>query len=127
MNHWGGGWSTKVVNGPYGVSLWKNIRSERDKFSRFVTFQIGTGAQIKFWLDVWCGDKILKDTFPELYRTARDKDADVADLLQFHNGSIYWEVVFMRAIHDWESDSISTFFDQLYSINVREQNEDKIC
>lgn len=48
MNHWGGGWSTKVVNGPYGVSLWKNIRSERDKFSRFVTFQIGTGAQIKF-------------------------------------------------------------------------------
>jgi hypothetical protein len=44
----GGGWSTKVVNGPYGVSLWKNIRSERDKFFRFVTFQIGTGAQIKF-------------------------------------------------------------------------------
>jgi hypothetical protein len=23
----GVGWSTRVVNGPYGVSLWKHIRS----------------------------------------------------------------------------------------------------
>uniref|UniRef100_A0A2N9GKV3 Reverse transcriptase zinc-binding domain-containing protein n=1 Tax=Fagus sylvatica TaxID=28930 RepID=A0A2N9GKV3_FAGSY len=62
----GGGWSTKVVNGPYG------------------------------------------DTFPELYRTARDKDADVADLLQFHNGSIYWESK-MRIRSAWKLAGLRGF------------------
>lgn len=43
----GGGWSTRVVNGPHGVSLWKNIRSGWDNSERFVVFKVGNGAQTK--------------------------------------------------------------------------------
>jgi hypothetical protein len=63
----------------------------------------------------------LKDTFPELYCIAQEKDAYVADHLQLRNGSINWELNFIPAVHDWDLESISTFFDLLYSANVKGQ------
>jgi hypothetical protein len=62
-----------------------------------------------------------------LYCIARDKEAFVAAHLQLRNDSIHWEVNFTRAAHDWELESISTFFDLLYSAKVLGQGEDKIC
>ena len=38
------GWTTKVPIGPYGVSLWKFIRSKWDKFSRMLKFEVGDGS-----------------------------------------------------------------------------------
>jgi hypothetical protein len=38
---------------------------------------------IKFWLDVWCGDVSLKESFLELFLIAREKEALVADHLHF--------------------------------------------
>ena len=31
------------------------------------------------------------------------------------NGSIHWNVMFIRLVHDWELDEVSRFFKLLYS------------
>ena len=122
-----GGWSSKVIHSPHGISLWKNIRSGWNKFERYICFRVGNGARTRFWYDTWCGDSPFKTIFSDLYGIARDKDAFVAAHMQHRNDSIHWEVNFTHATHDWELESISTFFDLLYSAKVLGQGEDKIC
>jgi hypothetical protein len=62
-----GSWCTKVVEGPYGVGLWKHIQKGWGVFLRFISFGVGDGSHIRFWYDTWCGDRSLKEAFPELF------------------------------------------------------------
>uniref|UniRef100_A0A2N9FN40 Reverse transcriptase zinc-binding domain-containing protein n=1 Tax=Fagus sylvatica TaxID=28930 RepID=A0A2N9FN40_FAGSY len=70
-----GGWTTREVSGPHGVSLWKTIRKEWGNFVKHVNFEVGDGTKVKFWLDIWCGSCSLKEGYPDLFRIARDKEA----------------------------------------------------
>ena len=36
---------------------------------------VGNGMDTKFWLDLWCGDRVLADQFPRLYAMVEDRDA----------------------------------------------------
>jgi hypothetical protein len=78
---------------------------------------VGYGARTHFWHDTWCGDSPF--IFPDLFCIARDKEASVAAHMQLRNDSLHWEIKFNRAAHDWELESISTFFELLYSAKVR--------
>ena len=51
---------------------------------------------VNFWLDVWCGNEPLKDTFPNLYNIAQNKQAKVADYLSWHNDEKVWSVIFFE-------------------------------
>uniref|UniRef100_A0A2N9I0Y1 Protein kinase domain-containing protein n=1 Tax=Fagus sylvatica TaxID=28930 RepID=A0A2N9I0Y1_FAGSY len=57
--------------------------------------------------------------FPDLFCIARDKEASVAAHMQLRNDSLHWEIKFNHAAHDWELESISTFFELLYSAKAR--------
>jgi hypothetical protein len=39
-----GGWASKVPTRPYGVGLWKFIRTGWDSFSRLLKFEVGVGS-----------------------------------------------------------------------------------
>jgi hypothetical protein len=65
--------------------------------------------------------------FPKLYSIARDKEAYVADHMQQYHGTFQWQVNFVRAAHDWELESFSTFFELIYSAKVSGQGEDRLC
>jgi hypothetical protein len=52
-NMWGG-WCTGVVRGSYGVSLWKSIQKEWDRFLPFISYLVGDGENVKFWHNPWC-------------------------------------------------------------------------
>ncbi len=41
------------VRGGYGVSLWKYVRSGWVCFSGCVTYSVGSGVAVRFWLDWW--------------------------------------------------------------------------
>jgi hypothetical protein len=97
-----GGWCSEVVRGPYVVSLSKNIRRGWDSFCPFLSFTVGDGSMVWFWHDLWCGDVPLKVVYPELYVISGDRDAAVAELMSFRNGSIHWDLNFIRNIQDWE-------------------------
>jgi hypothetical protein len=122
-----GGWVSKVPSGPHGVGLWKSIRSRWATFSKFVVFKVGDGSLIRFWDDVWCAEEPLKMAYPELYRIACVKDAPVADFVQVRDNAVHWEVTFTRLAQDWELESISSFFDLLYSANIISSEKDKMC
>ena len=70
-----GDWCTKQVEMPFGVGVWKHIRRWWQLFSKFISFEVGDGTQIRFWHDIWCGDQPLKEYFPELFCIARNKEA----------------------------------------------------
>ena len=81
-NDWGG-WCTKEVSNPYGVSLWRTIRQGWLVFSKSIQFEVGVGDRIKFWHHVWCGSSILREAFLELYNISCSKESSIADVMHF--------------------------------------------
>ena len=43
-----GGWCSSSFSGPYGVSLWKNIRTGWPSLSRFILYEIGVDQKCSF-------------------------------------------------------------------------------
>jgi hypothetical protein len=121
-----GGWCSLAPSGPHGVGLWKNIRKGWSLFCRYTRCELGDGSKIRFWDDTWCGESPLKVAFPALFVIAREKNAFVADHLDYSSGSLQWDVSFIRAAHDWELDTMASFFTLLYSIRGRRAGVDKL-
>ena len=72
---------------------------------------MGESACIKFWHDIWYGYQSLKETLPELFRIACYWEASMADHLQYRNGTIHWDLNFIRTMQDLELKSLSSFID----------------
>ena len=51
-------------------------------------------------------DNPLSTCFLDLFRINNDKEAYVVNLMQFPNGVLFWDLEFLREIHDRESDSV---------------------
>jgi hypothetical protein len=75
---------------------------------------------------VWCEELPLKVAFLALFVVACEKNAFVADHMDFSSGSLQWDVSFIRAAHDWELDTMTSFFTLLYSFRERRVGEDKL-
>jgi hypothetical protein len=122
-----GGWTSGSIPGPYGVGLWKNIKKDWIHFSRFLSYEVGDGTQVKFWTDIWCGMDTLKEAYPELYCFTRYKEAVVVDHIHYQNDSVTWLLNFIHPAQDWELESISSFINLLYKSGVKCSGLDKVC
>ena len=71
-NSWGE-WSNEPL-GSKRVGLWKNIWRGWRMFSSHTRFEVGGGSEIRFWHDLWCGDKAFKEAFSDLYSIGCVKD-----------------------------------------------------
>ena len=96
-----------VINEPLGVSLWKHIRSEWKKNSRFITFIVGNGIGICFWRDSWCWGMILNDAFLDLFRIAWAKEASLAHCMCWNIGDVRWNILL---IGSWKSFDLFLIF-----------------
>jgi len=105
-----GRWCSHEIVGAFGVRLWKYIRKGWETFSRFFRYEVGDGSRTRFWHDLWCGDTVMKEVFPDLLGIAWVKDASVADNMEILGRSIQWNVNFVREAHDWEVDVFASFF-----------------
>jgi hypothetical protein len=92
---------------------WQNFR-------RFFKFDPGESSKIRFWDDVRCGDRALKEVFLGLYIIARLKEASIADNVERSNGSIQWNIQFTLLIHDWEVEELASFYRYIYACKLRE-------
>jgi hypothetical protein len=120
------GWRSSDITESHGVGLWKYICMGWSKFKHHFRFEPGVGLKISFWEDAWCGESPLKDTFPGLFSIARFKEASIADNMELENGTIQWNVVFTRLLHDWEVEVLASFYNCLYSRKLRGVGEDKL-
>jgi hypothetical protein len=121
-----GGWRSGVISGPHGVGLWKYICMGWQVFWSHCRFDPGEGSRIRFWEDIWCGDRALKDAFPVLHSIANNKGASIADNMEHSNGTIQWNIQFSRMFHDWEVDVVALFYKCLYDCNMRGGGVDKL-
>jgi hypothetical protein len=88
---------------------------------------VGDGSCAKFLHDIWWGYHPLKKFFPELFCLARNRDAIVVDLKIVSNDMVHWDINLIRLVHDWEVDSVSSFFNVLYSAGVGREADDGLC
>jgi hypothetical protein len=83
-----GGWRSGVISGSHGVGLWKYICLGWQNFRRFFKYDVGEGSKIRFWDDVWCGERALKEVYPGLFSIASLKEASIADNMEHSSNSI---------------------------------------
>ena len=65
-------------------------------FLRLGRFQLGNGAQVRFWEDMWLGNMPYKCQYPGLYNIVRKKSAYVSTVLR----SNPLNVAFRRSLVD---------------------------
>lgn len=53
-------WDIMLNRWPYGCSPWREIIQYYHFFKEGVVYEVGDGSRIKFWEDVWCGERSLK-------------------------------------------------------------------
>ena len=53
-----------------------------EDFSKNIRFEVGVGARVKLWTDLWCGDSPLRLIFPIVSGMVSDKGASVASSLE---------------------------------------------
>jgi len=92
------GWWSKKSPNPHGVGCWKSITSELDQFKSLVLFKVGNGFRVLFWRDVWCGERPLKDHFPDLFRMIHFKDATVNHVMSWNGDQSHWNIAFLRVL-----------------------------
>ena len=95
-----GGWFTKEPRGSFRVGLWKDISNATRKLKQEGYFDIGDGSRVKFWEDLWCGERPLRVMFPSLYALAESKWAMVAKVWDTTRGEGTWNPRFMRSFND---------------------------
>ena len=54
--------------------LWNDILKLRSVVQGSISWQVGNGESVRFWLDRWCGESLLCIEFPNLFDIAYDKD-----------------------------------------------------
>ena len=88
---------------------------------------MGDGTRVKFWDDVWCRDRPLKEEFPDLYIISRTREASVSEVMSYTNGRVAWDIQFCRLVNDQESLSLDSFLVLIYSTKVWGVGADKLC
>ena len=69
-----GGWRSSKVRDGYRFGLWKAIRKDWDLLGSKVTFSVGNGRRVRFWLDKCCGDEPLRSSFLSLFALTISKE-----------------------------------------------------
>jgi hypothetical protein len=95
-----GGWCSLPMTRPYGVTIWKFIRRRWNTVAKYLRFEVGDRSHIRFWYDLWWGDRPLKLCYLVLYAIARSPDAWVVDNLSVVRGVAHWNVLFTRYAQD---------------------------
>jgi hypothetical protein len=72
---------TQVLHRPGDSHFWAGLMKVKEDFLVGGTFKIKNGEQVRFWEDVWLGDKPLREAYPNLFRIVRQKDDTAANVL----------------------------------------------
>jgi hypothetical protein len=109
------------------ISVYGRTLGRNGEASRFLSFEVGDDTFVNFWYALWCGDLTLKAAYLELFRIARNKDALVADHIQYLIDAVHWFLHFTCPLQDCELESISSFLDLLFSSFVKGHGVDVLC
>ncbi|XP_021980589.1 uncharacterized protein LOC110876737 [Helianthus annuus] len=79
----GGVWKSLINLGRISQNQPLNVQER-------MVLRMGNGKKALFWLDIWAGDRPLRDLFPNLYDLESEKRCYVSDRYNINQGSIVW-------------------------------------
>ena len=120
------GWHSKKGRGGHGVCLWKHIQSSWPRFSWYVHYTVGTGDSVRFWVDKWSDEGLLRDVFLAIYQIALHKQATVSEYLSWHNDEMVWSVILQCSLQDWELGEYTDLMVFLYRLKVKRTVADQL-
>jgi hypothetical protein len=120
------GWHSKEGRGRHGVCLWKHIQAGWSRFSRYVQYTVGSGDSVRFWVDRWSEEGLLRDVFPAMYQIALHKQATVSEYLSWHQEDMVWSVILQRPLQDWELGEYTALMAFLYQLKIKRKVVDQL-
>ena len=81
---------------PGDSHFWSGLMNIKPDFLSLGRFQLGNGAQVRFWEDTWLGNLPFKCQYPGLYNIVRKKSASVSTV--FRSNPL--NVAFRRSLVD---------------------------
>lgn len=67
----------------------------------------------------------MKGAFP-MFCIAQNKEALVTDNMNWHDGDLNWDAMFIKLLKNWEVGSLQLFLDILYSSKVNQGEENRL-
>jgi hypothetical protein len=120
------GWHSKEGRGGHGVSLWKHVQSGWSRFSRYVHYTVGSGESVRFWVNRWSEEGLLRDAFPAIYHIALHKLATVSEYLSWHHEEMVWSVPLQCPLQDWELGEYTDLMAFLYQLKMKRTAVDQL-
>ncbi|WMV25761.1 hypothetical protein MTR67_019146 [Solanum verrucosum] len=115
-------WMTKEVNTPYGVSLWRSIRSLRSELKTQSRINVANGNKTRFWKDNWHEVGIMELVFPDIFNLVLHQQYTIAEMWT----SDGWSLNFRRHCNDWEVQRVADFLSKLDQFPGVQAGEDHL-
>ncbi|XP_026443576.1 uncharacterized protein LOC113343658 [Papaver somniferum] len=97
-------WTPEKVYSAHGVSCWRTIVEAGALITANYSLSIHSGENTSFWHDIWRGELCLMDSFSNLYKLDKLKNASLADHITSDNS---WKFDFKRTLTNDEVDSLA--------------------
>ncbi|XP_070009923.1 uncharacterized protein [Nicotiana sylvestris] len=110
---------TKEVT-PYGVSLWRSIRSLWSELRDSSKIKVYDGNKTSFCKENWHGVGRLDVAFPEVFNLALHQQRTIAKMWTPQG----WNIIFRRHINDREAQRVVDFFCVLEQFSGLEEDVD---
>lgn len=75
---------------------------DRHKIQECISWRLGKGNKIWFWLDGWADGGSLKRQFPRIYAIAQLKNMFMEDAYGENNSNREWIVNVNRNLNNWK-------------------------
>lgn len=115
----GGWWPMRRVEGRISP-IWQGILSIAQDNPLLIEFYLENtkvkkenGERIKFWIDKWCNNRVLREEFPRLFELSVDKGGSVMQYRQQGEGSGQWSLRFRRQLRVWKEEEVRRLRDWL--------------
>ncbi|KAG5591118.1 hypothetical protein H5410_041632 [Solanum commersonii] len=93
-------WITREVTTPYGVCLWRSVRSLWNEVKNNSKIKVLDGRKTRFWKDNWHESGNMEILFPDIYNLV------------------------LRHLNDWEIMRVAEFFNSVDTFNGLQTCED---
>ncbi|WMV33859.1 hypothetical protein MTR67_027244 [Solanum verrucosum] len=91
-------WCTNAESTTYETSVWRSIRNLWPRLVKNSCYEVGAGNKILFWKDLWIGQEVLMQVFPDLASICTNLEVTVADSWSPQG----WNFFFRRHLNDRE-------------------------
>ena len=82
--------------------IWRGIIADKSLFAGNISYKIGSGEDVFFWLDVWVGVRPLAVEFSSLFSCASNQSAKVKEYMEKINDHMAWTPTFRRGLREDE-------------------------